>query len=225
MRFSPETTNSDRWDLVAVQAEINKEFNLQQINISDLDIEELGVNGVMQLAAEQISEAYQEKVKHLDPRILAQLESQIYLQIIDVAWKDHLLSMDNLKDAVSLRGYAQRDPLQEYKKEAFNLFNGMWMRIEEDMILTLVRMPQPQVEYVDRHEEELAEDESRFHLHHSDPDQIPEEPRVQQRAPEPVQPFRRETEKVGRNAACPCGSGKKYKKCHGRPGAVAQMQP
>ena len=184
----------------------------------------------MQIATEQIEAAYRDKVKAIEPNILGQLESQIYLQIIDVAWKDHLLSMDNLKDAVSLRGYAQRDPLQEYKKEAFNLFNGMWIRIEEDTISTLVRMPPPRIEYVEHSTAEQHDDE--LILQHPDPDQAQEEapPAAvayqhsgSQSAPAPL-PFRREAEKVGRNELCPCGSGRKYKKCHGRPGTNTQAQ-
>ena len=228
-RLSPEATNSDRWELQPIQDEINQQFNLQQVSITDRDVEEITIEGVMQIVTEQIEAAYRNKVKEIEPNILGQLESQIYLQIIDVAWKDHLLSMDNLKDAVSLRGYAQRDPLQEYKKEAFNLFNGMWMRIEEDTVLTLVRMPTPRIEYVERTAEQ-SEDE--LILQHPDPDQgqdeaapPPEAVAYQhaepQSAPAP-QPFRREAEKVGRNALCPCGSGRKYKKCHGRPSAAAQ---
>ena len=227
-RLSPEATNSDRWELQPIQDEINQQFNLQQVHITDRDVEEVTIEGVMQIATEQIETAYRDKVKEIEPNILGQLESQIYLQIIDVAWKDHLLSMDNLKDAVSLRGYAQRDPLQEYKKEAFNLFNGMWMRIEEDTVFTLVRMPTPRIEYVERTTEQ-SEDE--LILQHPDPEQGQEEaappPEAvayqhteQQSVPAP-QPFRREAEKVGRNALCPCGSGRKYKKCHGRPGAAA----
>jgi len=228
-RLSPEATNSDRWELQQIQDEIHKQFNLQRVSIVDRDVEEITIEGVMQIATEQIEEAYKDKVKEIEPHILGQLESQIYLQIIDVAWKDHLLSMDNLKDAVSLRGYAQRDPLQEYKKEAFNLFNGMWMRIEEDTMFTLVRMPPPRIEYVERTAEQ---NEDELILQHPDPDQAQEEappPEAvayqhagqQQSAP---QPFRREAEKVGRNALCPCGSGRKYKKCHGRPGVDAQAQ-
>ena len=228
-RFSPEATNSDHWDLQPIQDEINKQSNLQQINIIDRDVEEITIEGVVQIAAEQIEAAYRDKVKEIDPSILGQLESQIYLQIIDVAWKDHLLSMDNLKDAVSLRGYAQRDPLQEYKKEAFNLFNGMWMRIEEDTVFTLVRMPPPRIEYVER---TVEQNEDELILQHPDSDQVQEEAPPEavayqhsgsQSAPAP-QPFRREAEKVGRNELCPCGSGRKYKKCHGRPGADTLAQ-
>ncbi len=226
-RLSPEATNSDHWELAPLQDEINKQFNLPRVRIVDRDGEEIAIEGVLQSAREQIEAAYKDKVKEIEPSILGQLESHIYLQIIDVAWKDHLLSMDNLKDAVSLRGYAQRDPLQEYKKEAFNLFNGMWMRIEEDTMFTLVRMPPPRIEYVEqaavRREDELI-------MQHPAPDQVQE-----QEPPEAVayqrsdsqatpQPFRRESEKVGRNALCPCGSGRKYKKCCGRPGAAAPAQ-
>ena len=225
-QLSPEATNSDRWELQPIQDEINKQFNLQQVDIAARDVEELTITGIIQIATEQIESAYREKISTIDSQIIVQLESQIYLQIIDVGWKDHLLSMDNLKDAVSLRGYAQRDPLQEYKKEAFNLFNSMWMRIEEDTISTLVRMPPPRIEYIERHEEQP---ENELILQHPDPEQesaSQQEMVAQQQKemPPAPKPFRREAEKVGRNELCPCGSGRKYKKCCGQPGAATQAQ-
>ena len=234
-RFSPETTNSDRWDLATAQEEISTEFHLPNpVAVADLDIEELGIDGVVQTASEQISKVYRDKVSHLPPEILSQLESHIYLQIIDGGWKDHLLAMDHLKDAVSLRGYAQRDPLQEYKKEAFNLFHGMWTRVEEETVSMLSRMPRPEIEYSGSPPADTMEDEGETDdlvMHHPDPnaepattqptDQLPSQ--TNQHRGRSVQTFRRDSDKVGRNEPCPCGSGKKYKKCHGRPGVAAQV--
>ena len=157
----------------------------------------------------------------IESEIVEQIEAHLYLQIIDTAWKDHLLAMDHLKDAVSLRGYAQRDPLQEYKKEAFNLFNSMWARIQDDTVHLLTRMPQPRLEMQpsarETEEEELEEmDDRQLTMHHPSPDQ-------NQESQAAIQTFRRDSEKIGRNSACPCGSGKKYKKCCGRPGSGVQL--
>ena len=174
---------------------------------------------------------------------MRKIESFVYLQIIDQAWKEHLLAMDALKDSVRLRGYGQRDPLQEYKKEAFNLFALLVSRIEDETTLTLLKMPTPQPSEVssfleNKSVEEESYDES-LEFAHPDPQKLP--PASQSSAPSESeqdklvyygshaqqtpntpnktqinqQPVKREGSKVGRNDLCPCGSGKKFKKCHG----------
>ena len=228
-KHSPEALNSDKWDIKAIEKEIQADFNSPTVSL-DVDAEELGASGVAEVAGEQIGAAYKEKMADIDPSIVEQIEAHLYLQIIDAAWKDHLLAMDHLKDAVSLRGYAQRDPLQEYKKEAFNLFNSMWARIHDDTVHLLTRMPQPRLEIQPRPtageedeeidaetDEEVDEmDDRQLTMHHPSPDQ-------NQESQPAIQTFRRDSEKVGRNSACPCGSGKKYKKCCGRPGSGVQL--
>jgi preprotein translocase subunit SecA len=124
----------------------------------------------------------------------------VMLQIVDNHWKDHLLSMDHLRDGIGLRGYAQKDPLQEYRKEGYESFMDLVHRIKEDTVGTV------------------------FHLQVRPHQEVPEEARPSQQqmvyshggggeAPQPVQ---RKNGKVGRNDPCPCGSGKKYKKCCGK---------
>ena len=163
---------------------------------------------------------------------MKKIEHFVHLQIIDGSWKEHLLAMDHLKDSVSLRGYGQRDPLQEYKKEAFRLFESLMFKIEDETVLALVRMPTPTVsESIPMAVEEP--DESELQFRHPSSSQAPvassssntssssstnnasSRSRRQQEAPPKVQPFHRPEAKVGRNDVCPCGSGKKYKKCHG----------
>ena len=225
IKYSPEALNSNSWDMQAIELELRANFNLPSINLQEVEAEELGLTGIAEVVQEQVVDAYKQKVSDIEQTIIEQLEAHIYLQIIDASWKDHLLAMDHLRDAVSLRGYAQRDPLQEYKKEAFNFFNSMWMRIEEDTVHTLTRMPKPQIKYELPTDEEEQHEEN-FTLHHPDPEQEyegeqPEGAIVHQTA-NTTQTFKRDSEKVGRNAMCPCGSGKKYKKCHGRPQSNAQ---
>ena len=128
------------------------------------------------------------------------------LQSVDTAWKDHLLALDHLKEGIGLRGYGQRDPLQEYKKESFDLFDMMRERVENDIVQKLFRF-EPMTE------EQVIEQRVR---------QQRAAPRIELSAPpkvegqRPQQPAANRGEvKVGRNDPCPCGSGKKYKKCHG----------
>ena len=169
------------------------------------------------------------------------LECWVYLQVIDKAWKNHLLGMDALKDSVSLRGYGQRDPLQEYKKEGYRLFQTMIARINEETATALIQLEIPdELETPDLQEP----DESAMQMQHQQQEAFQQQPQANgaggsgddgmiyhgsraghddepQQEQQQVETYRRETAKVGRNDPCPCGSGKKFKKCHGRPGADA----
>jgi len=131
-------------------------------------------------------------------------ERMLMLQIVDTHWKDHLLAMDHLKEGIGLRGYGQRDPLVEYKKESFGLFEDLMSRIEEDTLRFLFLL-QPveekkqaeQIEKRRRHAEFVMSQQS-----NNNGDGAPRQ-------------AKRDASKVGRNDPCPCGSGKKFKKCHG----------
>jgi len=152
----------------------------------------------------KIHEAYAAKERELGRDLLRQLEKMVMLRTIDTLWKDHLLGMDSLREGIGLRGYGQKDPLIEYKREAFDMFAAMMDRCERDVLEHLFRVQIVQGE---------------------------QPPPVQTRPRRPPQlklnrgedtgggngdkTVRRTGEKVGRNDPCPCGSGKKYKKCHG----------
>jgi len=137
-----------------------------------------------------------------------QLEKLILLQIVDTHWKDHLLSMDHLKEGIGLRGYGQKNPLNEYKREGFELFGSMIETVKMQTISSLMRVKVVQEDDVERLEQERRrrkELEQQRQSISSGSD-----------AEGAAQPVRRDGEKIGRNAPCPCGSGKKYKKCCGR---------
>ncbi len=139
-----------------------------------------------------------------------QIEQWIFLSTIDTLWKDHLLTMDHLKQGIGLRGYGQKDPKEEYKKEGYDLFKILLGRIAESAVTTLVRLePRPSADESARIEAErrAAEARQRKLLETRNPDEIGEKG--------PTKPVVRSSPKVGRNDPCPCGSGKKYKKCHG----------
>jgi preprotein translocase subunit SecA len=146
----------------------------------------------------QVMGRYEEKERTLGEEAMRQHERALMLYVIDTAWKDHLLAMDHLKEGIGLRGYGQRDPLTEYKKESFAMFGLMKERIEDEIIMNLWRMDAQvatqQREMRVRRERDLT---------YTAP------------AKEAPQPAQRQAGRVGRNDPCPCGSGKKYKKCHG----------
>ena len=134
----------------------------------------------------------------------------IYIQILDTQWKDHLTNIEQLKEGIGLRGYAQVNPLNEYKKEAFDMFGTMTQRIEAETVLYMYRL--------DVSDEDVALEESRNEqemvFSHAEASGFGDAPAGE--ALQTSAPVRRTTPKVGRNEPCPCGSGKKYKFCHGR---------
>ena len=153
------------------------------------------------------------------------LERHIMLQVLDTLWKDHLAAMDALRQGIHLRAYAARNPKQEYQREAFKLFEELLDNIKYEVVRFLSKVQvrtEQEVEELERQQREAQERQSQNarYMHAAAPelaaDVPPEEaPPVE---PEPVAPFVRETRKVGRNEACPCGSGKKFKQCHGQIG-------
>ena len=170
-----------------------------------LDVQTLGIDWSKVSAPElrerlwaQVQARYEEKERTMGGDAMRQHERALMLYVIDTAWKDHLLAMDHLKEGIGLRGYGQRDPLTEYKKESFVMFGLMKERIEDEIIMNLWRMDAAvatqQKEMRTRRERDLT---------YSAP------------AKEAPQPAQRAGARVGRNDPCPCGSGKKYKKCHG----------
>ena len=225
------------------------------VNLSALKAGEATTDDVATLASEQVAAAYRVKAQKIGEENARRLESWVLLQVIDKAWKNHLQGMDALKDSVSLRGYGQRDPLQEYKKEGFRMFANMMARIEEEASLALVSVEIPDT--AEKAEQLVVEepDESLMQFQHPDAASAMEhdqnsigpsehsrnenfsnsdqETRRNQsksgdliyhgsRSTPPPQPKsqpsqvkRGEFDKVGRNDPCPCGSGKKFKKCHG----------
>ncbi|HVO11018.1 MAG TPA: SEC-C metal-binding domain-containing protein, partial [Vicinamibacteria bacterium] len=131
----------------------------------------------------------------------------VLLETLDSLWKDHLLSMDHLKEGIGLRGYAQQNPLQEYKKEGFELFETMMQQLETDVVEKVFTVQIARQEDVQRMEARRRPQPMQMVMSGAGGAQ-----QAQQRKAEPA---RRTADKVGRNDPCPCGSGKKYKKCHG----------
>jgi len=149
-----------------------------------------------------VTQAYEAKEEGIDPEFMRHVEKVIMLQILDSLWKDHLLGMDHLKEGIGLRGYAQKNPLTEYKKEGFDLFSNMMTRIKEETTEYLFKAQiNQEVEVPD----ELVSKPQNVVEHRGSSDPLDKPVTV-----------RRDEEKVGRNDPCPCGSGKKYKKCHGQ---------
>ena len=203
--YCPEEQYSEEWDFDGLVESVHGQFGLDVLKAEEL--KELGRDALIEDVPEKLRQAYRDKVQSLIQEhgatedLIHYIERTILLQMIDQHWKDHLWGMDQLKDGIGLRGYGQKDPLAEYKREGYDMFAGMMDRIKGD---TLERLFKFQLVRGERPEAEA------------------ETPRPQQMSLNrgettvaPKQPVQRTEEKVGRNDPCPCGSGKKYKKCHG----------
>ena len=193
--------------------------------LDEMELDDKSPDEMRDLLWGAVKGRYEEKEQAGEPEVLRRVERDVMLQIVDAQWKDHLYSLDHLKEGISLRSYAQKDPLVEYKRESFALFQGMKDRIDTEMIRYLWRLRpvvQGQGDEIQR-----PTQRPRAPLTLNDPGATASAfagGGSAARAPQPartggddakVKTIRRDTPKVGRNDPCPCGSGKKYKKCHG----------
>ena len=207
-------TEPEDWDLE------NLKINLRRVYGIDLpqNVDELSRPELEEELLDRIKSKYQEKESQVGTEMMRWYEGMVMLQIMDQQWKDHLLALDHLKEGIGLRGYGQRDPLVEYKKESFGLFEELWNRATEEMVRMLFLL-RPITEEDER--DLLRTRRQQQPLSYSQPEDNPEpvwkpsQPQGQQSAAA-VKTVVRNTRKVGRNESCPCGSGKKYKKCCGR---------
>jgi len=207
-------TEPEEWDLE------NLKINLRRVYGIDLpqNVDELSRPELEEELLDRIKSKYQEKESQVGTEMMRWYEGMVMLQIMDQQWKDHLLALDHLKEGIGLRGYGQRDPLVEYKKESFGLFEELWNRATEEMVRMLFLL-RPITEGDER--DLLRTRRQQQPLSYSQPEDNPEpvwkpsQPQGQQSAAA-VKTVVRNTRKVGRNESCPCGSGKKYKKCCGR---------
>ncbi len=201
--YCPREQHPGQWNIAQFGNEVLNQFGLDLKN-AGFEVLDLNHDQLLDTMLEKILQRYEEKEKLFGIETLRWLERHILLDIVDAQWKDHLLTLDHLKEGIGLRGYGQKDPLVEFKKEAFILFEDMMDRIDTEAARFLFLM-QPA-----RPQDEAKQIEARQRRQQQNL-QFQAGPAQQQEAPKPV----RAGAKVGRNDPCPCGSGKKYKKCHG----------
>jgi len=231
-RYIGKQVDVDDWDIDALKRETSSAFGLDPRVLEAIDVDGLSSDQITDAIWEKVKASYEEKEQQVSPEVLRTLEKQVALNIVDVQWKDHLYSLDHLKEGIGLRGYGQRDPLVEYKKESFSLFQDMRGRIDSEIVQYLFRArlvidqdgPAP-VPIAPRRATPLtmnnpaAESVPAFAAARSQSSSaaaVATPPRpARTGGDDVVKTVRREEPKVGRNDPCPCGSGKKYKKCHG----------
>jgi len=203
-RYSDKELHPSEWDLAGLNEAFYHQFNLR-LEFKAGEEESLSAEGLSEMAHQRVLQNYEDKEKRFGEPMLRQLEKIIMLQTIDSLWKDHLLNMDHLKEGIGLRGYGQKNPLQEYQKEGFDMFEEMIRRKEEDVVQKLFTVELAR-ENVAREIEIEQPRPQRMVLSHGE-ETLPARPSG---------PTKRDGDKVGRNDPCPCGSGKKYKRCHGK---------
>jgi preprotein translocase subunit SecA len=174
-------------------------------------------SGVRDRLVEAIEADYQRRCDHIGDQ-MREVERQIMLQLMDNLWKEHLYNMDQLRQGIGLRAYAQKNPKQEYKRESFALFEELLDNIKHETIKYLSHVQIANREDLDRLEQQRRQQQSQRQYQHSQVAGLNEESDAQAAAQQPQrsQPVQRAAPKVGRNSPCPCGSGKKYKQCCGR---------
>ncbi len=214
-QFIPPGSIDEQWEVPALEKALEGEFGVQVPVSQWLSADEQIHEEVLR---ERIIEAvdvhFAAKEEQTGAAVMRHFEKALMLNVLDQHWKDHLASMDYLRQGIGLRGYAQKQPMQEYKRESYEMFTELLGNIKQEVIRILARVQVKAEEDVEAVEEQRRP-EAQMEFRHDEagmagaqnPDQTP---------PQGHEPFIREGRKIGRNEACPCGSGRKYKHCHGK---------
>ncbi|EPQ9963362.1 preprotein translocase subunit SecA [Vibrio cholerae] len=211
--YIPPQSLEDMWDIKGLEERLKNDFDLPLPIQSWLDADnKLYEEALRERIIEQAVEVYKAKEQAVSPAVMRNFEKSVMLQTLDTLWKEHLAAMDHLRQGIHLRGYAQKNPKQEYKRESFELFEDLLESLKSDVITVLSKVRVQQQEEVERMEAQRraqAEEAARHaQAQHASADDAEQD--------ESNQPMVRDERKVGRNEPCPCGSGKKYKQCHGQ---------
>ena len=217
-QYIPPGSLDELWDAEDLTQALESEFSLR-FDVSRLVREDktLSAEGVTDKCIEEAAKAYEKKVASIGADLMRGVEKQVMLRQLDHHWKEHLAGMDHLRQGIGLRSYAQKNPKQEYKREAFEMFGVMLEQVKHDTISILSRIRiQGEDDLNEMSEQKQSADSMKFQ--HAKASALGEQPQAGQQAvpPPATEPFVRDGRKVGRNEPCPCGSGKKFKQCHGK---------
>ncbi|GGI83232.1 preprotein translocase subunit SecA [Shewanella gelidii] len=219
-QYIPPQSLEEMWDTEGLENRLAQEYNLKLPIIEWLEKEDdLHEETLRERIIETWVNAYQAKEDMVGESVLRQFEKAVMLQTLDGLWKEHLAAMDHLRQGIHLRGYAQKNPKQEYKRESFELFQQMLETLKTDVISILSKVQVQAQSDVEEMEARRREEEAKIqrdYQHASAEALIGGDDEDAHNVDVPQQPIVREGQKVGRNDPCPCGSGKKYKQCHGK---------
>ncbi|MBR9729038.1 preprotein translocase subunit SecA [Shewanella intestini] len=215
-QYIPPQSVEELWDVAGLEQRLKNEFSLGLTIQEWLDNEDdLHEETLRERILETWVTSYKNKEEMVGEGVLRQFEKAVMLQTLDGLWKEHLAAMDHLRQGIHLRGYAQKNPKQEYKRESFELFQQMLDSLKNDVISILSKVQVQAQSDVDEMEQRRREEQEKIQhdYQHAGSQALGEEDSAVPEAPKTVI---REGEKIGRNDPCPCGSGKKYKQCHGK---------
>jgi len=236
MEYTGPEQPAEDWDLDGLAGALKQDF---ATTLDPAGLEQAigsgDVGQLTELLVSQVEAAYEDKIAHVEPPLRRQFEKVVMLGQLDTQWKEHLAALDYLRQGIHLRGYAQKNPKQEYKREAFEMFGAMLDQVKQDVASIVTRVQFASQEDIERMEQQRAATQN-IQTQHAEaqsaiaspgagapaagsagaPSGMAPNPQQQADDAEPATPFVRTDRKIGRNEPCPCGSGKKYKHCHGR---------
>ena len=219
--YLPAGSMDEQWDIEGLTNVFKSDFGLSFPIQQWLDDEDsVAEDEVRERIHQRVAKLFQEKQDRVGPEIMRRLEKDMMLKVLDNRWKEHLAAMDYLRQGIGLRGYAQKNPKQEYKREAFGMFQEMLGQIKNETISLISRVELPTLEEIKAMEaaQQVPENIQYQHAQADDvlhPDQQ-QEPMPTAEGQIKQEPFKRTDKKIGRNDPCHCGSGKKFKQCHGK---------
>ncbi len=216
----PEGSMEEQWDIASLEVMLASEWQLEVPLAQMLQAEpDITDDELLDRVLQAATDAYEAKVESIGAEAFAGFERSVMLQSIDTHWREHLAALDHLRQGIHLRGYAQKNPKQEYKREAFELFGQMLDLIKNEVVRLIMTVRIQSPEQVDAVEQQLAQPQlANVHFQHADfnSEMDAEDLLAPTGAGAVAAPDGQEVPKVGRNDPCPCGSGKKYKQCHGK---------
>jgi preprotein translocase subunit SecA len=218
-QYIPPMTMEEQWNVKGLEDALERELGAQvPIAVWLDDDPNLHEEKLRDRIVDRLGELYDRKVEAIGPSIMHHFEKSVLLQVLDNSWKEHLAAMDHLRQGIHLRGYAQKDPKQEYKREAFEMFTSMLDSIKAEFVSIVSRVQVRSEDEIKVMEEQSQAPVENMQYQHAEINALDDEGEDQPeetKLPE-SKPFVRDERKVGRNEACPCGSGRKYKNCHGK---------
>jgi len=219
LQYVDEQALPEQWDIAGLERELENEWSVPvslQQKVNDHDSVE--VEDVQNWVQEAVKEAYQNKIASADTTSFTAFERSVFLYSLDTHWREHLAALDYLRQGIHLRGYAQKDPKQEYRREAFELYANLLADIKKDITKTIMSVRIASSEQLNEATNAIQEDLENIgdvQYQHAQADSHNDAPSAQADEAPKMQPIVNTMPKVGRNDPCPCGSGKKYKQCHG----------
>ncbi|MGZ8927525.1 MAG: preprotein translocase subunit SecA [Methylobacter sp.] len=222
-QYIPPRTMVEQWDIKGLEEHLHQEFNVEIPVRKMLDEDHsLQEESLRKRIIEILEQNHKDKEQQMSKEVLRHFEKSVMLQVLDNSWKEHLAAMDYLRQGIHFRGYAQKDPKQEYKREAFEMFTNLLEHIKYEVIGILFKVQVRKEEDVHALDEQMQAPREMHFEHAQAPaldayeESLQAAPEQEEAAASAEQPFVREGSKVGRNDPCPCGSGKKFKQCHGQ---------